>query len=309
RRSAFLLLLLLLTWALLALWLARQASPSLFAVLASLLIAFDLFTVNWQNNSVPGRPQDLLAPTATANFLRQQDGDLFRIASEGLLPGDGNAGSLFRLQDMVGNSPLTLRAFQKFEEQVEEWQRWRLLNVRFVITKRRLNDGRFRPVLQEGTINTYELEPALRTPRAYIAYQALTAASEAEALTLTKTVDVPRQVVLQGLLPLPLSGNPQPSTARIIEYQPNHVIIEANTNENGILVLSDTLTPGWRAWVDDQEMQIIPTNYLLRGVPVSQGSHRVELAYEPPGLRLGLWVSLLTLLGCALYLIWRWRRT
>ena len=48
-----------------------------------------------------------------------------------------------------------------------------------------------------------------------------------------------------------------------------------------LLVLTDVHYPGWKATVDGEPAQIERVDYLLRGVRVPAGSHRVEFSYEP----------------------------
>jgi uncharacterized membrane protein YfhO len=54
---------------------------------------------------------------------------------------------------------------------------------------------------------------------------------------------------------------------------------------NGLLVISDTYTAGWRAAVDGTSAPIYPTNLALRGIPVPKGTHTVVLTYTAPWLR------------------------
>jgi uncharacterized membrane protein YfhO len=55
--------------------------------------------------------------------------------------------------------------------------------------------------------------------------------------------------------------------------------------------------PGWTATVDGDKTQIYITNFLLRGVAVPAGQHRVELRYTAPGARNGAIISAITLIG------------
>jgi uncharacterized membrane protein YfhO len=67
-----------------------------------------------------------------------------------------------------------------------------------------------------------------------------------------------------------------------------------------VLVLTDVSYPGWKATVDGKDVDLERVDYLLRGVPVPPGRHRVEMRYEPASWRVG-WitslVSLIVLLG------------
>jgi hypothetical protein len=98
--------------------------------------------------------------------------------------------------------------------------------------------------------------------------------------------------------------------ARIESYEPEHVVIDASSQGPGLLVLSDLSYPGWKAEVDGEEVDIERVNYLMRGVPLADGKHRVEFSYEPLSWRIGWILSLLGLVVLALLLVSgrQWRR-
>jgi uncharacterized membrane protein YfhO len=49
---------------------------------------------------------------------------------------------------------------------------------------------------------------------------------------------------------------------------------------DGLLVVSQPFYPGWRATVDGKPVPVHRVDYLLQGVRVQAGSHRVELSYR-----------------------------
>lgn len=78
--------------------------------------------------------------------------------------------------------------------------------------------------------------------------------------------------------------------AEIKVYEPHRVLVEADLDADGFLVLSDTYYPGWRAYVDGQEAQIYRADYLFRAVFLEEGEHIVEFRYRPLFVRAGLGV-------------------
>jgi hypothetical protein len=86
--------------------------------------------------------------------------------------------------------------------------------------------------------------------------------------------------------------------------------IPANRAGAGLLVLSDLHYPGWKAEVDGEEVDIERVNYLMRGVPLEDGEHRVEFRYEPASWRIGWILSLAGLIVLVLLLVsgGQWRR-
>ncbi len=61
-------------------------------------------------------------------------------------------------------------------------------------------------------------------------------------------------------------------------------------------VITETLSPGWRAWVDGSPTEILPANYLFGAVVLDAGEHIVELRYQPDSFGLGWRITLGTLL-------------
>ncbi|MGC8718845.1 MAG: YfhO family protein [Thermodesulforhabdaceae bacterium] len=68
----------------------------------------------------------------------------------------------------------------------------------------------------------------------------------------------------------------------IDSYDTNRITIKAEfPSDAGFVVLSDQYFPGWKAFVDGQEVPIYQVNGLVRGVVVPKGTHMVEFIYRP----------------------------
>lgn len=62
-----------------------------------------------------------------------------------------------------------------------------------------------------------------------------------------------------------------------------------------LLVVNESFYPGWRAWVNGRETAIVRTNWLGMGVPISAGASEVVLGFTTPGFRLGVLVSIVSM--------------
>ncbi len=85
-----------------------------------------------------------------------------------------------------------------------------------------------------------------------------------------------------------------------------------SNREEGFLVLSEIFYPnGWRATLDNgDELKILQTNDILRGMVVPAGDHTITLEYLPTAVRFGFWITLLSTLLClaaGAWLIWERR--
>jgi len=105
-------------------------------------------------------------------------------------------------------------------------------------------------------------------------------------------------------------ANSSPSGGRtaIEEYAANKVRISANLEADGMLVLTDTFYPGWRAYVDGEETKIYRINGLVRGVFLREGRHSIEFIYFPLSFRIGLVISLIFFVFLAILLLIEKRR-
>jgi hypothetical protein len=113
----------------------------------------------------------------------------------------------------------------------------------------------------------------------------------------------PRQVLItQAKLPGLAQGRSSgvsPGKAQLSRYSAERVAIAVHADRRSEVVLSDVYYPGWHATVDGHPVRIDRVDYLLRGVPVPPGTHRVELSYDPASFRIGWLVSLVALVSVA----------
>jgi hypothetical protein len=80
---------------------------------------------------------------------------------------------------------------------------------------------------------------------------------------------------------------------------PTVLEIDVDLPRPGVLVVSEAAYPGWSVTVDDQPAEWVRADFVLRGVELGQGSHRVRFVYSSPALR---WGIVLSLAGVALLL-------
>jgi hypothetical protein len=77
------------------------------------------------------------------------------------------------------------------------------------------------------------------------------------------------------------------------------VRVEAESSGPGLLVLNDAWAPGWKATIDGAPVRVFPADVVTRAVPWPAGRHTLEMRYEMPGLRAGLWITALGALALA----------
>jgi len=94
-----------------------------------------------------------------------------------------------------------------------------------------------------------------------------------------------------------VSGIRYQEKADILKYEPGEIIIEAETNAPRFLVLSDTYYPGWKVYADGKQGRIYRADYILRAVFLETGRHIVKFKYEPFSFRIGVVITLLTIIA------------
>jgi hypothetical protein len=119
----------------------------------------------------------------------------------------------------------------------------------------------------------------------------------------------PRKIVIlsktpTGMQPLADSiiGNVQ-----IASYDPNRIIIEADLQNSGFLILSDNFHPDWKASIDGKPTKIYRAYHTFRAVYLDSGKHTINFFYDSPAYRLGSTISIIAFICLVWVLIWERR--
>jgi membrane protein YfhO len=72
------------------------------------------------------------------------------------------------------------------------------------------------------------------------------------------------------------------ATIKLQSYLPNDLKYESNSGSEQFAVFSEIFyDKGWNAYVDGKEMPHIRVNYVLRGMRIPAGNHKIEFKFEP----------------------------
>jgi len=74
---------------------------------------------------------------------------------------------------------------------------------------------------------------------------------------------------------------------KVTRYEPHRIELQTHNEQAGFLALSEIFYPGWDALVDGRKTPVYRTNYILRGIEVPPGSHKIEFVYRPASFRNG----------------------
>jgi hypothetical protein len=99
---------------------------------------------------------------------------------------------------------------------------------------------------------------------------------------------------LEDLRAKPFLTTPQPTLescagdrVRLVEKYPNRIVVDAEMECRGLVVVADAFFPGWRASVDGAAVPITQVYGALRAVEAGRGRHRIEMVYRPWSVILG----------------------
>ncbi|MFM1971823.1 MAG: hypothetical protein RL185_505 [Bacteroidota bacterium] len=99
-----------------------------------------------------------------------------------------------------------------------------------------------------------------------------------------------------------LSGLQVDTTARIqlVDNQNDVIHYTATTNAKQLAVFSEIYyRDGWKAYVDEQETPIVKVNYVLRGLVVPAGDHKIRFEFKPASVTRAKQIA-----GIASILVW-----
>ncbi len=80
----------------------------------------------------------------------------------------------------------------------------------------------------------------------------------------------------------------------LVSYHPDTLKYEYSTPTEGFAVFSEIFyDKGWKAYIDGEEAPIIRADYVLRGLKLPGGNHKVEFVFAPESMRISNIISLI----------------
>jgi hypothetical protein len=158
----------------------------------------------------------------------------------------------------------------------------------------------------EGRFALIEFTGALPRVKLYDQWQVSTNNQQALDHILAPSFDPEKTVLVGSQLPAAPAvpgANPQSGSVAFVSYAPKHLVFQAEARNPSVLLLNDRFDPSWKVVVDGRAQDLLCCNYLMRGVFLQPGSHRVEFLFRPPTG--WLWVNLAVLaVGAMLAALW-----
>lgn len=164
-----------------------------------------------------------------------------------------------------------------------------LLNTKYVLTLSELKVLGIREVINSGGLRIYGNPYCF--PRFYLADD-IVAEADVKAAVM-KMIDTPLFRQNTAIVNKEMWGDKSLNSSidstiankiDIINYdtRKGHAIVAVNSNREQFLVVSENNNAGWKATINGNHADIIPVNYIAKGVIVPKGKSKVEFIYNSP---------------------------
>jgi hypothetical protein len=155
-----------------------------------------------------------------------------------------------------------------------------MLNTRYIVSRQLFSLPGFFTV-NEGPDGVV-MENRNVMPKAFFADSLVTAGGPRDALArLSRNFDPASFAILESETGIVVRRDTA-ATATVTVYDRREIVVETTRSEPGFLVLGEIYYPaGWQAFVNDEEVDIHKTNYVLRGVAVPEGNATVRFEFNP----------------------------
>lgn len=266
----------------------RWPRPWLAAVIL-LLTTVDLWYWNSENNPLSYGHSSYEATYGAGYQLFERavassQPPLTRFAAPERLPtfGPMNHPLLARVEATYGYNPLMLSRYSDYTSAMQANPM--LMNG--------LNAARVLDRQRGAVVTNPAALPRVNVPRELIAVS-----SADESRRKLATLD-PTQ---RALVPAKIAGVRQDplATAQVLEYSGDRYRIHYRCRTDTLLRISAAFFPGWRARIDNRDLELHTVDHALMGVVVPAGDRDLVLEYHSRYFVAGLMISLTALLACA----------
>jgi membrane protein YfhO len=157
----------------------------------------------------------------------------------------------------------------------------------------------------QGRSGVKVFENAKAFPRAWAVHRTLEVADpkQARAMLADPGFDALHSVFFIGQS-APKLASCNDDDVWLSRHEPNRVVIQAAMSCRGMVLLTDTWFPGWKATVDGRSVAIEKAYGAFRGVVVDAGDHTIEMRYRPWSVFTGVAMTGLASIF-ALWMAWR----
>ncbi len=278
-------LFLLITLGVLYFYFKGKLKPLWTVVVISLALMLDLVTVNkrYVNNEDFVKAKKMQRPftPSAANLQILKDKNVYRVFNTMVNPMQDASTSYFHHSIGGYHAAKLMRYQQLYDFHISKMniEVLNMLNVKYLIQKGENN--RPNAVINPNAngnawvVNSYKI-----VQNADEEIQALSNFnSKKEAI-----VDIKFKDILKGFT----SSDNSTASIQLMDYQPNYLLYNFQSNKDELAIFSEIYYPkGWNAYIDGKLTPHFRTNYVLRGLRIPKGRHKIEFKFEPQSFYIG----------------------
>ncbi len=299
-------------------------------ILSALIIALTFFVLNIKNNKLlviffgiliyaqTALPMIFAEPAINPKYfypknkifsmLRKEDKLPFRITSfitkNQPIAYATNINTFYRIEDIRNYDSLGVNWYNSIFQYINLSDALNLTNVRYLIEGKDFDVSAFtnifQPVKEYNGFILYKNLSAFN--RAFMIYNYAVADGDQQALDLLHAYSGQLNKIAivfrkdAQAMP-PTAGTQGTYKIDFIKYTPGYIKMTCNTSQPGLFFISDTYFPGWHARVDGKKTKIIRADYAFQGLWLTQGTHIIELNYDPASFKYGALLSIIGILS------------
>lgn len=278
----------------------------LFILLTSAILVFDMFYFAYRY--IPFSSLNTVFPqTRITDFLSAQEKP-FRVMTTDRRIANPNSLSAYKIESVSGYDPLYLKKYADF---IKNWQNpqsfnndlafnrfitpenyespiTNLMNVKYLLTFDEITKPGFNKVIEEGQTKLY-----------------LNENYKARIFPVSEVIRVNKHDDLSKLNLSDFSrvysseyehkNGDTNSQITISEYKDQSIRVKVNAQRETPLYISNINYPGWKAFINSNEIPLREVNYIHQSVLVPPGENELFLAYKPGSFKLGLIISIIAI--------------
>lgn len=176
----------------------------------------------------------------------------------------------------------------------------------------RFDSNRFKKVFEDKSVVILQSKSVL--PRAFMVsnYEVIKSDKEILDALLIKDFPFAKKIILEEDVSELSSLNTdimRKSTVLYKTYKETESTLSVTAQNDGMLFISDTWFPGWKAYVDRIETKIYRADFAFRAIPIKTGIHDVKLEYRPNSFIDGLKISAMSIICLIIFSLIIGKRT
>ncbi len=233
--------------------------------------------------------------TAIKSFNDKQPHRLINLKRDnsiGTIQHNSNFNAYFLEEDFSGYSSIKPRTYQDIIDVVGNVNPtlWRMLNVKYVIIDQNIAFPGLTLAATDNKEFVYKNENVL--PRFYFVNK-VEKAKGIELLNKIKNNEFdPKQVAFVEE-DLKLNDTDTNATVNLVKYTDEKIVLNTSATTDKFLFIGNTYLPGWKAFVNGNEVKVVKANYGFLGVVVPKGNNKVEIVYAPKSFFITKYIALI----------------